>query len=315
MAKGVRDTSRNGAVIVAPGPVIIAYKKPQERVLLGHEKRNANPFLHLMEALWMLAGRRDAAFLAQFTQQIMQYAEDDGNFHGAYGYRWRKHFELEGGGGLVDQIGTIITMLREDPRNRRVVLQMWDPLADLGTSYKDLPCNISVLPRIVDGKLDITVINRSNDAIWGAFGSNQVTFSVLQEYLAAFIGVGVGTYYQISNNFHAYEAVLQKHWPVDNAPDYYINGVKTQPLVTNPAAFDDELCHFLEVVETAVSLNIRLPRFANSFLKETAWPMMQAHRLWKEGNKVAAMGKATYIEADDWRMAVIDWFNWRGGAK
>jgi hypothetical protein len=57
--------------------------------------------------------------------------------------------------------------------------------------------------------LDLTVCCRSNDAIWGAHGANAVHFSVLQEYLAARIGVGVGTMYQWSNNYHAYESELE----------------------------------------------------------------------------------------------------------
>jgi thymidylate synthase len=52
--------------------------------------------------------------------------------------------------------------------------------------------------------LDLTVLCRSNDVVWGAYGANAVHFSVLQEYLAGRIGVDVGVMYQFSNNYHGY---------------------------------------------------------------------------------------------------------------
>ncbi|KKK55035.1 hypothetical protein LCGC14_3078620, partial [marine sediment metagenome] len=64
--KGERNSSRAGEVIVAPTPVTTVYRKPMERVLFS-PIRDANPFFHLIEALWMLAGRRDVATLAHYV--------------------------------------------------------------------------------------------------------------------------------------------------------------------------------------------------------------------------------------------------------
>ena len=81
-----RQESRNGPVLVSPGPVLTEYEFPMERVLIN-PRRDANPVFHLMEAIWMIAGGRDVSFLLPFNEKFGQYAEPDGNVWGAYGYR------------------------------------------------------------------------------------------------------------------------------------------------------------------------------------------------------------------------------------
>ena len=70
-AEGIPETSRNGPVLVAPTPVTTVYSHPTERVLLS-PTRDANPFFHLMESLWMLAGKNDIALPVQFNKRFGQ---------------------------------------------------------------------------------------------------------------------------------------------------------------------------------------------------------------------------------------------------
>lgn len=201
---GVSKETRNGTVTMFDGPVAVEYEKPTERVMFWPE-RDANPFFHFFESLWMLGGRRDVGMMSYFLPSISKYSDDGLLFHGAYGYRWRAAFQ-------VDQIQEVIRGLRRDPLSRRFVLQMWDAKLDLGKDGKDLPCNLSITVQINHaGELDITVFNRSNDILWGALGANAVHFSMLQEYLAGRISVPVGRYWQISSNFHCYmDATYEK---------------------------------------------------------------------------------------------------------
>ena len=192
---GRRQVSRNGPVLVAPGPVMTTYLHPTQRVLLNSVRR-ANPFFHLAEALWMLAGRDDVAFLSKFNSKIANYSDDGETFHGAYGERWHAYAQLD----------RALSILRKDPFSRRVVVQIWEQGMDLGSASKDIPCNNLIYFAIDQstGNLDMTVCNRSNDVIWGAYGANVVHFSMLQEFMAASLGVPVGAYTQFSNNFHIY---------------------------------------------------------------------------------------------------------------
>lgn len=176
--KGVKRSSRNGEVLVAEGPVTTEYARPRERVLLLPE-RDANPFFHLFESLWMLNGNEDVAPLVHYVKRMATFSDDGKIFHGAYGHRWQHHFHF-------DQLTLIIRALKANPDDRRCVLQMWDTIADLGWPKRDIPCNTQAyFSRDYLGRLDMTVCCRSNDIIWGAYGANAVHFSMLQEFLAA----------------------------------------------------------------------------------------------------------------------------------
>lgn len=130
-----RLPSRNGTVLKFPEPVMVVYERPWERVLFN-TARDCNPFFHLYEALWMLAGRDDVKTLAWFNSRIGDYSDDGKRFHAAYGCRWRRHFGF-------DQLPHIIDELKREATSRRVVLQMWDAPHDLGVTIqtKDKPCN------------------------------------------------------------------------------------------------------------------------------------------------------------------------------
>jgi hypothetical protein len=263
------------------------YDCPTERVLFSAE-RDANPIFHLAEALWMLAGRNDAAFLNQYVRDFGErFAQPNGTVHGAYGHRWREHFGQ-------DQLDDIVHILKVQPISRQAVLTMWDPEADLAVKgLKDRPCNTQAYFRIHGQRLHMTVTCRSNDIFWGAYGANAVHFSILQEYLAARIGVAVGTYYQLSNNFHAYVDELAKRpgTMVDTRLD-----LTPVPLVTDPDSFEVELVGLLWD-------NAR-PR-KNSFLADTAWPLFNAHTAWRK--RQDPMPWLVRVKAPDWRVAAIEW--------
>lgn len=233
---GVSEDSRNGPVLVLPEPMVTVYDRPLERVMLD-PSRDANPFFHLLESFWMLAGRRDVASLEPFNAGLKRYSDDGEDYHGAYGWRWRNHFTQTKSVGVLqvgyplDQLRRAIELLRANPADRRVVIAMWDPEVDLGQEGLDFPCNTHIYFRtrqdstdaMRQGRpdhttmLDMTVCCRSNDAVWGAYGANAVHFSVLQEFVAAACGFGLGRMVQLSNNFHVYKDVLAKvgmpTWP------------------------------------------------------------------------------------------------------
>lgn len=240
----IRTSSRNGDVLQIAEPVIITYEQPCERVLFN-DARDANPFFHLYEALWMLAGRNDVKPITYYTSQMAQFSDDGKIFNGAYGYRWRhaKDGDTFDGDGIngTDQLKVIVNHLKASPDSRRAVLQMWNvqddllkilPSMNVQNSWgegdharmllpvppsKDVCCNLSACfamrfnREAGDGYgcptyLDMTVFNRSNDMILGMLGANAVHFSFLQEYMAGQLGVRVGVYNQISNNLHVYES-------------------------------------------------------------------------------------------------------------
>jgi thymidylate synthase len=285
MQYGSNEPSRAGRVFVAPTPVTTVYHKPNERVLFS-ATRDANPFFHLAEAMWMLAGRNDSAYLDQFVKTFgARFAEPTGVVHGAYGYRWRNQFSM-------DQLKTVIRMLQHEPSTRQAVISMWDPNDDLDRpELKDRPCNTHIYLRIRDRHLDMTVCCRSNDILWGAYGANAVHFSILQEYLAAMIGVELGTYYQVSNNFHVYVDELERHpGSMADARHY-----PTVPLVDDPKSFDDELRMLMEGWKPT----------RNLFLSETVYWMLEAYLVRHVARDVKEC--LEQVKAQDWRVAAQEW--------
>jgi thymidylate synthase len=212
---GESRSTRNGPVLQAPWPVTTVYQNPTERVLFWPQ-RDANPFFHLYESLWMLAGREDVEPLTRYAKQMKAFSDDGETLHGAYGRRWRKWFSSKNGWLFGDQLGIIIRRLKENPEDRRCVLQMWDAEEDLNSLSKDVPCNtMATFQRGANGELNMTVFCRSNDIVWGAYGANAVHFSMLLEYMALAMDCQVGIYTQVSVNWHGYLSTLK---PLDEIP-------------------------------------------------------------------------------------------------
>ncbi len=252
----------------------------------------------------MLAGRNDSALLDRFVRDFgNRFGDENGILHGAYGYRWRKWFD-------IDQLERVIFILKDNPLDRRVVIQMWDAEADLGNvSNRDIPCNTHIYPRIVDRKLDIMVCCRSNDVVWGATGANAVHFAFLLEYLAGRIGVGVGVMRQMTTNLHGYTDVLAKIGEPSEYQPYDAQNSQAIPIGTDWENWDKDLLDFLNFVETGKGDG---KPYHNSWFAETATPMWFAHTYWRLGHsKEVYMGYAGDIAARDWRLAAQQWLGRR----
>ena len=301
--------SRVGQMVEAPCPVATVYNNPVERVLF-EEIRRANPFFHFMESLWMLAGQNDLAYVEQYNKRMREYSDDGITLHGAYGYRWREHF-----GG--DQIGLIVERLKADPTDRRSVLQMWDPTVDLNRDGVDVPCNTVIYFKIRNGKLHMTVSNRSNDAIWGTFGANAVHMSFLQEYVARSIGVEVGEYTQVSDSLHAYIDVYDKMYEAlydEGAFDFYVRKHEINPyenrainpyplMLIDPDDWDTCLLNFLDRAP------LQDVEFEEPFFTDVACPLQDAWYLYKSGEYDEALIEVQSCAATDWATAGYDWLN------
>ena len=315
-AVGERNTSRNGAVIQAPQAVATVYPNPQQRVMFS-ALRDANPFFHLFESLWMLAGRNDVAQVANYAKQMESFA-DDGLLWGAYGFRWRFFFGF-------DQMLEIVKLLKQDPKTRRAVMSMWSPSGDLvpevSVMSKDIPCNTQVYFDATLGRLNMTVTNRSNDIVWGAYGANVVHMSLMHEFVASAAGLPLGHYTQFSNNWHLYSDrpdvqrlidcsdAERSRWAIKFAPDNRYTSVHMPPVTPKPLmALGDDALVFLGQVEALVNdpstPDSDLP---TDFLRLTAKPMVSAHVLYKAGDKEAALAKTKEVEATDWQVAAYEW--------
>lgn len=363
--------------------------------MLWNPYRDCNPFLHLIEALWVLSGSNNCRPIAHFAKRMLEFSDEDlttdkipskgkldrmmignactgGLWWGAYGYRYRHWFE-------TDQLQDAIKILRDDPKTRRVVIQAWEP-RDLRRvvevpDCKDVPCNTEIMFRTRPGPqerlllsqhsppkeraaggqddlnvhthktLDMTVINRSNDLLWGALGSNYVTFSVLHEYIALSAGYAIGNYNQISNNLHVYSgattAATEESREKNGKPPADLWSGKWVPgkLTTNyfdqysdrynhlalfpapfaePATLEKNRSEFINDCESLfrqpLNDNDRLNesfRPENHFFQDVVLPMILSYNLYKKKEFKLAEIIINRCYAPDWRQACLSWLKRR----
>ena len=111
------------------------------------------------------------------------------------------NYRVPGLGEPIDQIEQCIRMLRECGYTRRAQAVTWKAWEDVGIT--DPACLQRMFFRVQDGKLNLNVNMRSNDAFKAAF-MNMFAFTELQREMAAAIGVAPGEYMHIADSFHIY---------------------------------------------------------------------------------------------------------------
>jgi thymidylate synthase len=276
--------------------------------------REANPYFHLYEALWMLAGCQNVSQLTYFNKRMAEFSDDGKTLPASYGWRWRNYFE-------VDQIEATIQNIIKNPNDRRLVIGMFDPRHDVLTQRetKDVPCNISIKFRVMADRLDMIVFNRSNDIIWGAYGANAVHMSFLQEYIAHASGLKVGNYWQISSDFHAYQplfdeklgGMINERIPDPHEPSMVLFPVGDK---LERDRFDADLQIVFDIKPEFLHLQeSEQMTFSSKFFRSVIVPMLQSHHHIKMKEFDKAMSALDPLEKDapDWREACFIWISAR----
>lgn len=156
----------------------------------------------LAEVVWIIRGRNDSEFLNYFNSKLPKFAGTGDTYHGAYGHRLRHRAGF-------DQLDAAYNALKLIPESRQIVLQIWDGKSDFPINNGqpvalDVPCNIMSMLKVRNGKLEWTQIMRSNDLFRG-FVHNVIQFSFLQEVMAGWLGLNLGSYHHFSDSLHVYD--------------------------------------------------------------------------------------------------------------
>jgi len=180
--------------------VVIELRRPTQRWISSRSPA-MNPAFALVEAFWIASGRRDAGLPLYWNPALSRYCGAGESYHGAYGHRIRRHLG-------IDQLDRVYSSLKYNPDSRQCVLQIWDSTVDLpfpdgSPVNQDIPCNLLSIPKVRNGKLEWMQVIRSNDVFLG-LPHNIVQFTVLQEMLSGWLGLGVGSYHQLSDSLHIY---------------------------------------------------------------------------------------------------------------
>ena len=128
-------------------------------------------------------------YVLEMSEGIMDFEVARGNWHYTYHQRFAPWL-----GGVIDE-------LAKNPDSRRACISVRDNAADEGST--DPACLQSMQFMIRDGKLDMHVLFRSNDAVRAAF-MNAFALIWIQDTVAFDLDIEPGRYVHRATNFHVY---------------------------------------------------------------------------------------------------------------
>jgi len=149
---------------------------------------------------WYLSGDPSVEKLGEIYGKVpaiwKRMADSQGYVNSNYGHQWKRN----------DQLDFVIKMLKANPETRQAAISIYDGKEIINYS-NDTPCTYAVQFTILDNKLNMSVVMRSND-LWYGFCNDQYQFSSLQMLVAYELNISVGTYYHFAHNLHLYNDKL-----------------------------------------------------------------------------------------------------------
>jgi len=174
---------------------------PTDMIILNGE-RSWNREYADAEWQWYLSGDRNINKLGDIYGKIPpiweRMADKDGNVNSNYGWQWKRN----------EQLDNVIAMLESNPDTRQAAISIYDAKEINDGHYQnDTPCTYAVQFTILNNKLNMAVVMRSND-LWFGFCNDQYCFASLQMLVAYELGIQCGEYYHYAHNLHLYNNKL-----------------------------------------------------------------------------------------------------------
>lgn len=184
----------------------ISIEEPRQRWVFDRMPPMSISFA-LAELVWIVNGEERSDVINFWNPKLPSFAGEGPVYYGAYGKRIRSHFGF-------DQLDAVYNALQNVPESRQVAIQIYDVVKDFPIENgqprdKDIPCNICSLLKVRDGRLEWSQIMRSNDVLLG-MPYNFIQFTGLQEILAGWLGLEMGSYNHYSDSLHLYDRDISK---------------------------------------------------------------------------------------------------------
>lgn len=154
----------------------------------------------IYELLWFLAGDTNVRYLQENGVKIWDdWADENGELGPVYGYQWRSWPAPNG--GTVDQITTLLGMLRETPESRRLIVSAWNPA--LVEEMALPPCHSLFQFYVAEGRLSCQLYQRSADVFLGV-PFNIASYALLTMMFAQVCGLRPGDFVHTLGDAHLY---------------------------------------------------------------------------------------------------------------
>ena len=179
-------------------------ERPMINVISDSEyvKRNWKEEYAEAEWQWYISGDRNVKKLGEIYGKVPEIwsrmTDEKGNVNSNYGWQWIRGRQLD----------KIIDKLKNQPNTRHAAISIYDG-KEINDYSNDTPCTYAVQFTILNNKLNMCVVMRSND-LWYGFCNDQYCFSNLQALVAYETGYEIGEYYHFAHNLHLYNNIIEK---------------------------------------------------------------------------------------------------------
>lgn len=148
---------------------------------------------------WYLSGNPNAEEIAKKAKIWYSCMDDLGNVNSNYGYHWLQN----------NQLDYVVDELKNNPDSRRASISIYNA-KERYNFENDTPCTYAINFSILNNRLNMSVLMRSND-LWFGFCNDQYCFSKLQEEMSKRLELKIGYYYHFSQNLHIYNNFLNRN--------------------------------------------------------------------------------------------------------
>jgi thymidylate synthase len=190
--------------------------------LLTTKKVHVRSIIH--ELLWFLSGSTNIKYLNENQVTIWdEWADENGELGPVYGYQWRSWPAPDG--SQIDQITSVVEMIRTKPDSRRLIVSAWN-VADID-KMKLPPCHALFQFYVANGRLSCQLYQRSADVFLGV-PFNIASYALLTMMIAQVCGLKPGEFIHTLGDAHLYanhldQARLQLTREPRQLPDMHMN--------------------------------------------------------------------------------------------
>jgi len=203
LKEGTDTTDRTGTGTRSHFGLQCRYPLADGFPLVTTKKLHLRSIVH--ELLWFLSGDTNIGYLKDNGVSIWdEWADDNGDLGPVYGHQWR-HWPSRK--GEIDQIATLLDMIRNTPDSRRLIVSAWNP-ADVPDMALP-PCHTLWQVRIAGGKLHLQLYQRSADMFLGV-PFNIASYALLQHMIAHVTGYEPGDFIHTMGDAHIYSNHMEQ---------------------------------------------------------------------------------------------------------
>lgn len=180
--------------------------------VINIKERGLNYRFMAAEAYWILSGDDQVEELAQYNPRIAEFSDDGQRFFGAYGPK------------IINQLDYVVTKLKQDPMSRQAVINIWRECPPI---TKDVPCTVTMVFNIREGKLNMHVFMRSSD-VWLGIPYDVFSFSMVAHRVCGQLNllggesISPGSLFLTAASSHMYQTnwnnarhLLDNYWSVN----------------------------------------------------------------------------------------------------